>query len=135
MRIGKLELYQDAHGDHVDRTGRVIVFEKDHPVLERAQARQMLLQLGGWQRDTAVIQLGLGARYGEIAGLAPHDIDLSRGVVHIRYVPPPMATPCEPSRTTAVERSMCCLIVHPSPRSGAVSARWPSGRLFGVGRG
>ena len=56
----------------------------DHPVLERSQARQMLLHMTGWQRDTALIQLGLGARYGEIAGLTPHDIDLSRGVVHIR---------------------------------------------------
>jgi integrase len=56
----------------------------EHPVLERAQARQMLLQLTSWQRDTALIQLGLGARYGEIAGLTPHDINLGRGVVHIR---------------------------------------------------
>jgi integrase len=56
----------------------------DHPVLERRQARQVLLQLGGWQRDTALIQLGLGARYGEIAGLTPTDIDLHRGLVHIR---------------------------------------------------
>lgn len=56
----------------------------EHAVLERAQARQMLLQLAGWQRDTALIQLGLGARYGEIAGLTPYDIDLSRGLVHIR---------------------------------------------------
>lgn len=55
-----------------------------HPVLERLQARQVLLQLGGWQRDTALVQLGLGARYGEIAGLTPHDIDLNRGLVHIR---------------------------------------------------
>ena len=56
----------------------------DHPVLERAQARAMLLQLTGWQRDTALVQLGLGARYGEVAGLTPHDVDLARGVVHIR---------------------------------------------------
>ena len=56
----------------------------DHLVLERSQARQMLLHMTGWQRDTALIQLGLGARHGEIAGLTPHDIDLSRGVVHIR---------------------------------------------------
>jgi hypothetical protein len=28
----------------------------------------MLRQLTGWQRDTALIQLGLGARYGEITG-------------------------------------------------------------------
>ena len=53
-------------------------------VLERVQARQVLLQLGGWQRDTALVQLALGARIGEIAGLTPHDVDLSRGVVHIR---------------------------------------------------
>jgi integrase len=56
----------------------------DHAVLERAQARQVLLQLQGWQRDTALIQLSLGARFGEIAGLTPHDVDLARGVVHIR---------------------------------------------------
>jgi len=31
----------------------------------------MLLKMPGWQRDTALIQLGLGARYGEISGLTP----------------------------------------------------------------
>lgn len=43
-------------------------------VLERVPAREVLMQLGGWQRDTAVLQLGLGARFGEVAGLTPHDI-------------------------------------------------------------
>jgi len=55
----------------------------NRPVLERAEARSMLLQMKGWQRDTALIQLGLGARYGEIAGLTPQDIDLKRGLIHI----------------------------------------------------
>lgn len=53
-------------------------------VLERAQARQMLLPLRGWQRDTALLQLALGARIGEIAGLTPYDIDLDRQRVTIR---------------------------------------------------
>lgn len=44
------------------------------PVLERDQARAVLLQLGGWHRDVAVLQLSLGARFGEIAGLTPHDV-------------------------------------------------------------
>jgi integrase len=54
------------------------------PVLERDQARRMLAELTGWHRDTAVVQLALGARFGEIAGLTPHDVNLARGVVHIR---------------------------------------------------
>lgn len=45
------------------------------PVLERDQARLVLLQLRGWHRDVALLQLALGARFGEIAGLTPHDID------------------------------------------------------------
>ncbi len=53
-------------------------------VLERPQARQVLLQLRGWQRGTALLQLALGARIGEIAGLTPHDIDLERRRVTIR---------------------------------------------------
>ena len=53
------------------------------PVLERAEAKSMLLQMKGWQRDTALIQLGLGARYGEVAGLTPHDVDLKRGLIEI----------------------------------------------------
>jgi hypothetical protein len=43
-------------------------------VLERHQARRPLGRLNGWQRDTAPLQLALGARLGEIAGLAPHDV-------------------------------------------------------------
>ena len=43
-------------------------------VLERPQARELLGQLNGWQRDTALLQLALGARFGEIAGLTPHDV-------------------------------------------------------------
>ena len=43
-------------------------------VLEREQARRLLGQLSGWQRDTALLQLALGARFGEIAGLTPHDV-------------------------------------------------------------
>jgi len=46
--------------------------QKGHmPVLERQHARLMLLQLGGWVRDPAVLQLSLGARFGEVAGLTP----------------------------------------------------------------
>jgi integrase len=49
--------------------------QKTHmPVLERDQARLVLLQLQGWCRDMALLQLALGARFGEIAGLTPHDI-------------------------------------------------------------
>lgn len=55
-----------------------------HVVLERPQARAMLLQLGGWQRDTALLQLSLGARFGEIAGLTPHDVNLATGRIMIR---------------------------------------------------
>lgn len=54
-----------------------------HVVLERVEARTMLLQLGGWKRDAALLQLALGARFGEIAGLTPSDIDLRRGTVQI----------------------------------------------------
>ena len=57
--------------------------KRPHAVLERVQARELLLQMGGWQRDTALLQLGLGARFSEIAGLTPHDVDLRRGVVRI----------------------------------------------------
>lgn len=53
-------------------------------VLERQQARQMLLHMRGWQRDTALLQLALGARFGEIAGLTPHDVDLDRRRITIR---------------------------------------------------
>jgi integrase len=59
--------------------------QRDHqPVLERHQARQVLAALTGWQRDTALVQLGLGARFGEIAGLTRHDVDLTAGLIHIR---------------------------------------------------
>ena len=53
-------------------------------VLECPQARQMLLHLRGWQRDTALLQLALGARFGEISGLTPHDVDLVRRRITIR---------------------------------------------------
>jgi integrase len=53
-------------------------------VLERQEARQLLLHLTGWQRDTALLQVALGARIGEIAGLTPHDVDLRRRRVTIR---------------------------------------------------
>lgn len=52
--------------------------------LEREQARELLARLSGWKRDTALIQLALGARFGEIAGLTPHDIDLAAGRITIR---------------------------------------------------
>lgn len=55
-----------------------------HVVLERQEARQLLLHLRGWHRDTALLQLALGARVGEIGGLTPHDIDLRRRRVTIR---------------------------------------------------
>lgn len=53
-------------------------------ILERAQAKSLLLQLGGWHRDTALLQLSFGARIGEIAALTPHDVDLARDRVTIR---------------------------------------------------
>ena len=53
-------------------------------VLERPQSRQLLLHLRGWQRDTALLQLALGARFGEVAGLSPHDVDLVHRRVTIR---------------------------------------------------
>lgn len=43
-------------------------------VLERDQAKEVLRRLAGWHRDTALLQLSLGARVGEIAGLTPHDV-------------------------------------------------------------
>ncbi len=54
-----------------------------HEVLERAQARRMLLQLGGWQRDAALLQLSFGARVSEIAGLTAHDVDLAASKLRI----------------------------------------------------
>ncbi|MBW3662681.1 MAG: site-specific integrase [Actinobacteria bacterium] len=47
-------------------------------VLERSQARDVLLQMRGWHRDVALLQMSLGARFGEIAALTPHDLDLGR---------------------------------------------------------
>jgi integrase len=55
-----------------------------HVVLERQEARRLLLHLKGWHRDTALLQLALGARVGEIGGLTPHDVDLRRRRVTIR---------------------------------------------------
>lgn len=48
--------------------------KREMRVLKRRQARELLAKLGGWQRDTALLQLALGARFGEIAGLTPHDV-------------------------------------------------------------
>lgn len=48
---------------------------EQQPVLERHQARSALNELRGWQRDTALLQLSLGAPFWEIAGLTPHDVD------------------------------------------------------------
>lgn len=47
-------------------------------VLERDQARAVLDGLAGWRRDAAFLQLALGARVGEIAGLTPHDVGNGR---------------------------------------------------------
>ncbi|HEX2027461.1 MAG TPA: tyrosine-type recombinase/integrase [Nitriliruptorales bacterium] len=58
--------------------------KESHAVLERAEARQMLLQMRGRQRDTALLQLTLGARFGEIAGLTAHDVDLRSRTITIR---------------------------------------------------
>lgn len=52
-------------------------------VLERAQAIDLLQQLAGWKRDTAFLQLALGARIGEVAGLTPRDVDLGRRPITI----------------------------------------------------
>lgn len=43
-------------------------------VLERDQAKAVLANLSDWRRDAAFLQLALGARIGEIAGLTPHDV-------------------------------------------------------------
>lgn len=43
-------------------------------VLERDHAKAVLGALSGWHRDAAFLQLALGARVGEIAGLTPHDV-------------------------------------------------------------
>jgi len=53
-------------------------------VLERDDARRVLAAMTGWQRDTAILQLSLGARFGEIAGLTPSDVNLLRGSITIR---------------------------------------------------
>ena len=83
-------LFNAAVGDDV--THRSPVKSKKHRprrqrapqvVLERGDARRLLLQLRGWKRDTALLQLALGARIGEVAGLAPHDVDLARRRVTI----------------------------------------------------
>jgi integrase len=59
--------------------------QRDHqPVLERHHARKVLTALTGWQQDTALVQLVLGARFGEVAGLTRHDVDLPAGLLHIR---------------------------------------------------
>jgi integrase len=59
--------------------------QRDHqPVLERHHARKVLAALTGWQRDTALVQLVLGARFGEVAGLTRHDVDLPAGLLHVR---------------------------------------------------
>lgn len=55
-----------------------------HVILERQEARRLLLHLKGWHRDTALLQLALGARVGEIGGLSPYDVDLRRQRVTIR---------------------------------------------------
>lgn len=52
--------------------------------LERDQAKGVLARLSGWKRDTALVQLALGARFGEVAGLTPHDVDLAARRVTIR---------------------------------------------------
>lgn len=71
--------------------------ESPHVVVERPEARRMLLQLQGWHRDAALLQLALGARFGEIAGLTPHDIiggrihsrrRVARGTVRANQEPP-----------------------------------------------
>lgn len=56
-------------------------------VLERHQARQVLLLLGRWHRDTALLQLSLGARFGEVAGLTPHDVTGGKVRIVRRYSP------------------------------------------------
>lgn len=58
--------------------------KEPHAVFERDDARKVLLELDGWQRDTALLQLSIGARFGEIAGLTPHDVDPVRRTITIR---------------------------------------------------
>ena len=85
-------LFRSAHADDViqripptrSKRHRPRRQKEPHAVLERTDARRVLLQLKGWQRDTARLQLTLGARFGEIAGLTPHDVDLARSSITIR---------------------------------------------------
>ena len=59
--------------------------QRDHqPVLERHHARKVLASLSGWHQDTALVQLTLGARFGEIAGLTRQDVNLDAGLLYIR---------------------------------------------------
>jgi integrase len=59
--------------------------QRDHqPVLERHHARQVLAAPTGWHRDTALVQLTLGARFGEIAGVTRHDVNLDARQLHVR---------------------------------------------------
>lgn len=69
--------------------------------------RQMLLHLRGWQRDTALLQLALGAGFGEVAGLTPHGVDLVHRRVTIRrrfYNGTVRATKNHPCATAGVPR-------------------------------
>lgn len=53
-----------------------------HP-LERDEAQRLILSLQGWHRDTGLMLMATGARFGEVAGLTPHDIDLANRRINI----------------------------------------------------
>jgi hypothetical protein len=69
------------------------------------EARQLLLHLTGWQRDTALLQVALGARIGEIAGSPPTTSTCAAG--GSRSGDATTAARCVPPRTTGCAPSSC----------------------------
>lgn len=109
------------------------------PVLERQQARQTLLKLGGWVRDTAVLQLAFGPRFGEVAGLTPHDVhgnqlDIVRRVYGTGRNATVRATKNHRRRTLEVPKSARTTIdrlvvqaMDPEPIPDLEDREWPAG--------
>lgn len=52
--------------------------------LEQAEARALLDELDGWHHACALLLLATGARFGEIAGLTPHDLDGDEVIIRRR---------------------------------------------------
>jgi hypothetical protein len=73
----------------------------DHAVLERAQARQVLLQLRGWRRDTALIPSCPSAPASGRSRLSPRTTSTSHAAWCTSAAgSPPTATPSARPRTT-----------------------------------